>query len=528
MAVDVTGRDVRVRAFELIQEIQGGAPGAAAALADLTREAHEQGLAHVARIGMFGHAVHSWFTNSPSFEADADALVGEGRRSGDRIMLALGLSMRAAFGTGVAVADGDGPASARHDQDLAEAVVILETSSPGHDEALEMISARTATGIAFDMRSLWELGDEQYGAAAELADRAEAGVGETLLAAVMFNRVEAQVTWAARLRQLGDLRGLEGRWRAFASVECQSNRFAMPDAWRTELKALALLMAAIAGRDVAREARRRLESLEGPAGTGPENRRAFGLLSLAAALGDWSAGRPAAGAAARALAAVEPEAFPLLYDLALHLAAEIEAADGPGYGLQAARRQMQRQWSDRLRSLEAMRSNIAAQRMRVEIDRLSSENRRDALTGIGNRRALDQYVAELPRRRVERVAVLMVDVDGFKKVNDGHGHDAGDSVLARIASVLEGGIRPADLAVRLGGDEFLVVLADADRATAVERADHLLRQIGGHPWQQVSPGLRVGVSVGVASGPLGEFDGVRAAADRAVYRSKRAGGGVVR
>lgn len=524
MAVDVAGVDPRVRAFELIQELQGGQPGAADELAELTAAAKEAGLAHVARIGMYGFAVHAWFNQSATLAAEVDALIAEAARGTDRVVLALGLALRAAF------ANGDEPASPHHDRDLAEAVVILDQADAHVDGALELISARTACGIAFDMRSLWELGDEQYAAAIELAGLAGAGVGDTLLSAVMFNRVEAHVTWAARLRQLGEEQALAERWASFARVEAQSRRFPMPAAWRRELEALALLMAAVAGQDVATAVAAAIAGVQAQYSGGelaPDQCRAIGLLVLAGALSEWNAGRPAEAGSDAALAAVDAEAFPLLYDLALHLAAEVEAAGGRGYGIQAARRQMSRQWADRLRALEAMRSNIAAQRMRAEIDRLSSENRRDELTGIGNRRALEHYVRDLDRRRVEQVAVVMADVDAFKGVNDGHGHAVGDSVLARIASVLDGGIRPGDLAVRLGGDEFLVVLAGADRITALERAEQLLAQIAGHPWGEVGAGLRVAVSMGVAAGAADEFDDVRRRADAAVYQSKRAGGGVV-
>ncbi len=512
----LTGRaEARLRAFELIQDLQSGRGGAASELAGLATAAADAGWPEVARLGLYGKAVDSWLKQSPTLCADVDALVATAGEGGDQCLVALGLAMRAAF-----VADGSGPASPAFDQDLAAAVVMLEHTEAG---ALEMISAHTACGIALDYRSLWELADEQYASALRLAAHAEPGIGDTLLAAVMFNRAEAHVSWASRLRQLGHDDALAERWRSWADVVARSVTFTMPDRWYSELMTLGQVMAALAGVDVSADVRRALAEL--PA-TGRRDPRAVGHLKLAAALSAVRGGSDESPrqAVAEALDAVSPDAFPELHDLALYLAAEVEAAEGRPYGLLCARRQIGHRWDDREAQLSAMRSRISTERLRRELDRVTLQVTRDDLTGIGNRRALAAFTEGLDRRGVDRIAFIMVDVDRFKEVNDRHGHDAGDDVLQRIGRVLDHGVRPVDLAVRLGGDEFLVALTGVDGDVAMERAARIMERIDAQPWHEASCGLDVTVSIGVAAGDRGDIDAIRARADRAVYESKRLGG----
>jgi diguanylate cyclase (GGDEF)-like protein len=508
----------RVRAFEIVQEVQSLEPGAGERLAELFESAVASGWPEVARIVLFGQAVASWISRGERLGADVDTLIECSRRDHDHCMLAVGLAMRAAF-----VAEGGlGAGSPAFDSDLAEAVVLLESAEAG---PLEMITARTACGIAFDYRSLWELGDEQYAAAQAFQALAGPGVGQTMLAAVMFNRAEAHVSWASRLRQLGDHAALAERWRAWDEVAARSESYGLPPTWKTELTALGLLMEAMAGYDVAIASVRLLGQLEEGGSADP---RPVAHLKLALALSRFgSVGSEARPEVSDALEAVDGEVFPLMYELALFLAAEVEAADGRDIGLRCARLHIERRWADRLTQLESMQARIASQRMRTELDRVSLEARRDDLTGIGNRRALASYTAEVQRLGTETLAVIMVDVDNFKSVNDKFGHDVGDAVLARIAGILDLGVRPGDLAIRFGGDEFLVMLANVETEVADQRARLLMKQIDEQAWEDLAAGLRIEVSMGVAAGRLADLGAVRAQADRAVYQAKNRGGGVV-
>lgn len=155
--------------------------------------------------------------------------------------------------------------------------------------------------------------------------------------------------------------------------------------------------------------------------------------------------------------------------------------------------------------------------------------RHDGLTGLPNRLAFFERLREAARagrRTGEAFAVLFVDLDRFKEVNDTYGHDVGDQFLIAVADRLRRAIRPSDLLARLAGDEFVVLcegIDDADSATAV--ADRLVAALA-RPVQVSGRELLVTASVGVATSE--EWDGEDAEAlvrraDKAMYRAKRAG-----
>jgi diguanylate cyclase (GGDEF)-like protein len=121
------------------------------------------------------------------------------------------------------------------------------------------------------------------------------------------------------------------------------------------------------------------------------------------------------------------------------------------------------------------------------------------------------------------VALVLVDIDDFKAVNDAHSHLVGDAVIRGIAEVLRANTRPVDVAMRLGGDEFALFLP-ALHAQAVEVAERIRGQVAERDWTAVAPGLRVTVSTGVADHVPGQ-DGIAlfAAADEKLYDAKRGG-----
>jgi len=148
----------------------------------------------------------------------------------------------------------------------------------------------------------------------------------------------------------------------------------------------------------------------------------------------------------------------------------------------------------------------------------------DPLTGMLNRNALQTRVAELAQQAAilrEPVALIVGDLDHFKAVNDGHGHAVGDVVLKDVAYRMRKALRAYDLAYRLGGEEFLIVLPGADAAQAAEVAETLRAAIARDP----IAGLPVTISFGVSASAAGrfEYDAVFAAADLALYRSKQDG-----
>jgi len=153
----------------------------------------------------------------------------------------------------------------------------------------------------------------------------------------------------------------------------------------------------------------------------------------------------------------------------------------------------------------------------------------DELTGLCNRRYLRRRLgAEIARtaRAGQPLGVLMIDVDRFKQINDSLGHLQGDAVLVAFARVLQAAMRAGDTLTRYAGDEFVILLPDADREAALRTAERLRTAITSHPLMLGERGLTVTASVGVAIYPEDGLDAqsLLAAADRGLYAVKRQGG----
>jgi diguanylate cyclase (GGDEF)-like protein/PAS domain S-box-containing protein len=178
------------------------------------------------------------------------------------------------------------------------------------------------------------------------------------------------------------------------------------------------------------------------------------------------------------------------------------------------------------RGVIAVFNDITDRREReVAMHRLAHE---DALTGLPNRRLLGTRVREA-LLRAQRcggcIAVLLIDLDGFKKINDAHGHEVGDQVLIAVARRLRACVRESDTVSRLGGDEFVVLLDSAPRADDTHQVARTLIDAVREPIAVGARLLRVGASVGIGIAP---DDGIDAeallrCADAAMYRAKQAG-----
>jgi diguanylate cyclase (GGDEF)-like protein len=151
----------------------------------------------------------------------------------------------------------------------------------------------------------------------------------------------------------------------------------------------------------------------------------------------------------------------------------------------------------------------------------------DMLTGLANRRTLRDHLVQAAarsRRRHRPVAILLIDLNGFKPINDRYGHEAGDVVLQHVAQRLRGSLREEDLAARLGGDEFAVVVedveGDADAVAVAERITAALAK----PVPFGENALRVGASIGIAVADAGldDIEALVRRADSAMYRAKAA------
>ncbi|MGH9518673.1 MAG: GGDEF domain-containing protein, partial [Terriglobales bacterium] len=156
--------------------------------------------------------------------------------------------------------------------------------------------------------------------------------------------------------------------------------------------------------------------------------------------------------------------------------------------------------------------------LRVRLDQLA---RTDDLTGLMNRRALEQEGA----RRMSGAAAIVVDLDHFKQLNDQHGHGAGDHALRQVAELLRASLGDGDLAARLGGEEFLVLIEAANLAKGVERAERLRQGVAAMRLkvEQREVGITASFGVAVAQGPAESWPSLLQRADGALYAAKQAG-----
>lgn len=168
-----------------------------------------------------------------------------------------------------------------------------------------------------------------------------------------------------------------------------------------------------------------------------------------------------------------------------------------------------------------------AQRLRVELEYSATHDHLTGLPGLRLARdRLEQAIA-LSRRNGSLTAVLFVDLDGFKEVNDTMGHDSGDQVLMAAAGRLREAVRESDTAARIGGDEFLVILGNLpDPSQAAQAAARIVASLG-RPFALKSGEATIGASVGIALFPddAGDVEALLKISDDAMYRAKRDGKG---
>ena len=174
--------------------------------------------------------------------------------------------------------------------------------------------------------------------------------------------------------------------------------------------------------------------------------------------------------------------------------------------------------------IERLRAQVAHLQARVEqLDELAHQ---DSLICLPNRRgfmrALERFI-DRAKRYDEPSAMLFVDLDGLKMINDTFGHLAGDEALIQVAELLVGGVRRSDVVARIGGDEFGILLAHADETNAHETAARLADQIAGCDFTHNGDALPLSVAIGVGMiGPDDCAETIMARADEEMYRRKAA------
>lgn len=177
------------------------------------------------------------------------------------------------------------------------------------------------------------------------------------------------------------------------------------------------------------------------------------------------------------------------------------------------------------REVEAAERKI--RELEAELELASEKVREDQLTGVLNRRGLDEaFERELAvfRRQGRPLAVALLDIDNFKKLNDTHGHQAGDAALVHLAGVIKETVRPADIVGRYGGEEFVILLPDATTEEATAVVKRLQRALTKHFFLNEDTRLLITFSAGVTHcGEAESAADIIARADKGLYQAKREG-----
>ena len=174
--------------------------------------------------------------------------------------------------------------------------------------------------------------------------------------------------------------------------------------------------------------------------------------------------------------------------------------------------------------IERLRDQIA--KLQSKVQQLDQLAHLDPLIGLPNRRGfmrqLDGLISRV-KRYGDHGAMLFVDIDGLKGINDSRGHKAGDEALIRVSEMLVSGVRSGDCVARLGGDEFGILLEHADEAIANETASRLVERIASCGFSHDGAPLPLGVAIGVGMiAPDDNAEAVMNRADEAMYRKKAA------
>lgn len=184
----------------------------------------------------------------------------------------------------------------------------------------------------------------------------------------------------------------------------------------------------------------------------------------------------------------------------------------------------------RARVRTQVRKNRYAEQLRNSMQSTVEMAITDPLTGLNNRRYLETHLSSLVQQAKERgkpLSLMVLDIDYFKSINDTYGHDAGDDVLKEFASRIRHGLRGVDLAVRFGGEEFMIVMPDTDIALALMVAERSRQRIERQSFEVSGGSAHLDVTISIGVSRLDGFDDTPEQlikrADEALYKAKRDG-----
>ncbi len=405
--------------------------------------------------------------------------------------------------------------------DLAQAGAML--SKDAYD-GFTLATAHTCLGNGYYVLRLYELACPNYEAAFAAATARPDEVVVDRAVGSQINLATVHLNWSMELHRIRDSVGAREHSVVAARHATVAQLYAASDDAQPYAAHVSLLLACAdeSSGTEGQGVERIRDALNVSKGQGLRESVAFALPFIARALDRIGQHAEALEVAQQAIAALPEDATWTTASAAFHTRAALLARSGSdsvraalAYGDELAKTM----WRQRLRTLYTARSVQILERVTLERDRVEVLAFTDALTGVGNRRAFDVRVAELSRSaaRDADVAMIVVDVDRLKAVNDSDGHAAGDQALQAVAAALTSQVRSGDLVARLGGDEFVAVVEGIDRDEAGQLAEQMVEAV------DARLGWRVTVSVGIATGPASEAGvGLLRAADKAMYAAKRA------
>jgi diguanylate cyclase (GGDEF)-like protein len=453
--------------------------------------------------------------------AASDLMLTSAERAGAAGWRAIALSLRARLR--IVLGDND---LAEYDIDavLRDLTAAEAALAGGVADLLVGSTAHNAIAIGYDLLRLYELAAPQYAAAYELYLQLEEpdNPGPAIC---QTNLAQSHLMWALELYRVGEVAEAEKHSLVAESHALQAARDtpASSTGYRRELADLLVGCARADGAD--------------PAGAAAQIQTYGDRIWKSQRLDEWLFSRPflavalaRSGRRDEALAVVEHALAELPSEaewsvtaalnhthavlLAQTGAPQLQAVLRYGNGLAGTL------WRQRQRTLNTAETLRSYERLRTEHEHVKRSAETDTLTGVANRRAFERALTGLADGAgagAPPIAVLVIDLDKFKPLNDTHGHAAGDQALRMVAEALGRQVRDGDLLARTGGDEFCALLAGADNQGAVkvaERMVHAVRDLH----------LTVTVSIGIATGPSVAIAETLHRADQAMYAAKRAGG----